>query len=75
MLKGLILAASTTALIATSYIGVSVVTSSSATAQRGFGCQINASRCDNQLNTPRTFASDRKKSPPKASARKKGKRR
>lgn len=73
MLKGVILAVSTTVLVATSFIGVSTVTSSTASAQRGFGCQINASRCQNQLNTPKTFAEDRKKGGGKASARKRGK--
>ena len=56
MLKRLLLAASTTALIAIGAIAATAVTSSSATAQRGFGCQTDPSRCTNQLRTPRTFA-------------------
>ena len=74
MLKNVLLAASTAALIATCFIGVSVATSGSAEA-RGFGCRLNASRCDNQLNTPRTFASDRKKNKNHGPGRKKGKKR
>ena len=75
MFKGALLAVSTADLIGTGFIAVSTVTSSPASAQRGFGCQINPSRCDNQLGTPRTFASDRKRNKNQGAGRKKGKKR
>ena len=70
MLKGILLAASTAVLIATSFIGASVVTSTTAEAKRGFGCQINPSKCQNQLSTPNTFGNRGNR---KSGAKKKGK--
>jgi hypothetical protein len=63
------------AAISTGFIGVSVVSSSSAAAQRGFGCQLNPARCHNQLNTPKTFSSDRRKGNAKGKGRKKARNR
>lgn len=74
MLKATFIAVTTSVLITTGVIGLSAATSSSASAQRGFGCITNASRCNNQLRTPRTFAGDRNRGGKNRSMRKKGKR-
>ncbi len=73
MLKSKFWAASSAAIMTIGFVGSTMVTSTPAAAQRGFGCQINPSRCDNQLRTPRTFASDRKKGNQAGPGRKKNK--
>jgi hypothetical protein len=74
MIKRILLAASTVALIAVAATSVATVTSSTASAQRGFGCATNPARCTNQLRTPDTFG-DQRRARQQAKARKKAKKR